>query len=261
MVKINMLPDVDKKQVRKDVYRINRYRLDTRFVIRDGKKHKCAIICPGGGYSMVCSFIEGTPFARKLNEKGISVVIVYYRVKKKAAFPNPQDDLARAVREVFDHKEEWNIDMEGYSVWGSSAGGHLAGSFGTSNMGYKKYNLPRPGALVLIYPVISLEKGVTHEGTRDNLIGADAGHDAELMHSVHSNVDADYPPTFIWCGNADKTVPPANTQLMKDVLENNNIPHVCRIYDGIDHGVGLGSGTVAEGWIDEAIAFAEDCRD
>lgn len=247
--------DIDEIQKRKDLYRVNQYEIDERFVIRDGKKHKCAIICPGGGYSKVCSYVEGTPFARKLNEKGISAIIVYYRVREKATFPNPQDDLARAVQEVFERKDELNLDMDGYSVWGSSAGGHLAGTFGTTAMGYAKYNLPKPGSIVLIYPVISLEKEITHEGTRNNLIGEDASRDDEWKHSVHSNVDANYPPTFIWCGDSDMSVPLVNTELMRKALESHGIYHVCKIYEGVGHGVGLATGTTAEGWVDEAIAF------
>lgn len=247
--------DIDNKQTLKDIYRLNRYALDERFVIRDGKTHKCAIICPGGGYGMVCSFIEGTPIAKDLNRYGISAIIVYYRVRKKAKFPNPQDDLARAVKEIHERKDELHLDMDGYSIWGSSAGGHLVGSFGTRLMGYKKYQLPKPGLLVCSYPVVSLESSVTHQGTRDNLIGKNACHEEELLKSVHTNIDASFPPTFVWCGNADQTVPMTNTELLRDALEKNRIPYRCHIYEGVDHGVGPGRGTEAEGWIDDAVSF------
>lgn len=246
---------IDYKQRILDFFRPNRYKIDDRFVIRDGKQHKCAIICPGGGYARVCSFIEGTPIARKLNSEGISALIVYYRVRRKAAFPNPQEDLARAVREIHEKRESYNLDMTGYSVWGSSAGGHLVGTFGTASMGYPNYGLPKPGMLELTYPVISLEKAITHPGTRENLIGRDASPEVERRHSVHTNVDGNYPPTFLWCGKDDSLVPPAHTELMRAALENAGIPHVCRMYEGVDHGVGPGIGTAAEGWIDEAIAF------
>jgi len=242
-------------QVLKDIYRRNRYALDERFIIRDGNKHKCAVICPGGGYSVVCSFVEGVPFAKELNKHGISAVIVYYRVRKKAAYPNPQDDLARAVKELIDRQEELQLDMTSYSVWGSSAGGHLAGSFGTERMGYAKYGLPKPGMLVLTYPVIALEAGLTHQGTRNNLLGKAATEEDAREKSIHTNVTAEYPPTFIWCGDADKTVPPENTAFMRAALEAKGVPHCCRVYSGVDHGVGLGCGTQAESWHEEAISF------
>lgn len=247
--------DIDKKQYLKDIYRRNQYAIDDRFVIRDGKIHKCAIICPGGGYGMVCSFIEGTPIARKLNELGISALIVYYRVRKKATFPNPQDDLARAVREIHEKSDDYHLDMSDYSIWGSSAGGHLVGTFGTSTMGYKKYHLPKPGALILIYPVTSLEKEITHAGTRGFLLGKDASKEMELRRSVYTNVDKDFPPTFIWCGDADSTVPIVNTELMVKALKKHNVEHESIIYPGVEHGVGPGTGTAAEGWINKAVAF------
>ena len=105
-----------------------------KHILRDGKKHPLAMICPGGGYSLVCSFVEGVPYARKLNQMGYSAVVLHYRCGRKALYPNPQDDLARAVREIRSHAEEWNLDMNGYSLWGSSAGGHLVASFCTDAM-------------------------------------------------------------------------------------------------------------------------------
>lgn len=236
------------------------YMIDDRFVIRDGKTHPVAIICPGGGYSVVCSFVEGVPFAEKCNERGISALIVYYRVADQATYPAPQDDLAAAVRYALAHAEELNLDMTNYSVWGSSAGGHLAASFGTDNMGYVKYELPKPGAMILIYPVILMDKTLTHLGTHDNLIGSDASPEAEAMASVEQHVGPWYPPTYIWCGDADATVPPENTRQMAQALETAGIPYQCEIFPGIDHGVGLATGMCAEGWIDRAIDFWLDAR-
>lgn len=250
-----MASDIKIIPMLKDFLRKSRFEIDDRFVLRDGKKHKCAIVCPGGGYFAVCSYIEGVPIAKKLNKLGISAFIVYYRVQQEAVFPNPQDDLAEAIRQISRKAEEYMVDMENYSIWGASAGGHLVGSFGTEAMGYRKYNLPAPGALILSYPVVTLEKALTHAGTRENHIGAEASHEEELAHSVHTNVDPQYPPTFVWCGDADTTVPPENSAMMAKALEQNGVPYVHKVYPGVKHGVGPGTGTAAEGWIDEAVRF------
>lgn len=247
--------DLDKKQVFQDLHRLNRYRLDDRFVLRDGKKHPFAVICPGGGYGVVCSFIEGTPIARKLNERGISAFIVYYRVKGKARYPHPQDDLARVVREILRRAEEYRIEAENYSVWGSSAGGHLAASFGTESMGWRKYGLPRPGAVVLLYPVISMDPSLTHAGTHDNLLGRHATLAMERDTSVDLQVTAEYPPCYLWCGEADTLVDPENTRRMAAALEHAGVPYRCEIFPGVEHGVGPGTGTAAAGWIDRAADF------
>ncbi len=239
----------------KDFTRKSEYELIDKYVIQDGKRHKCAIICPGGGYYCVCSFIEGEPIAKALNKMGISAFILYYRVKAEAHYPNPQDDLARAIKTIYENKDKYMLDMENYSIWGSSAGGHLVGSFGTTTIGYSKYQLPKPGALILSYPVISLEKEITHEGTRMYHIGQLATKEDELTHSVYTNVDENYPATYIWCGDADDTVLPKNTILMEEKLKKYKIPYVCNVFPGVKHGVGLGEGTSAEGWLYKAVEF------
>ena len=235
--------DLDTRQSLRDVFFTpNRYALDERFVIRDGKRHPVAVIVPGGGYGMVCSFIEGTPVARKLNELGISAFIVYYRTRKKARYPAPQEDLARAIREILAKADAYHLDVDNYSIWGSSAGGHLAASFGTEAMGYSRFDLPKPGALILSYPVISLR-------------GKHATFAQERFASVDEQVAKSYPPTYIWCGDADATVAPENTKRMALALERAGVPYQCEIFPGVDHGAGPATGTAAEGWIERAAAF------
>ena len=253
-------PDLDRKQTLKDIYRPNRYALGDRFVLRDGKTHPFAVICPGGGYAVVCSFIEGTPIARRLNERGVSAFIVYYRVRGKARFPQPQDDLARAVEEILSRAEEYRVEKEGYSVWGSSAGGHLAASFGTESMGWAKYGLPKPGAIVLSYPVISMDPALTHGDSHDNLLGKHATLAQEKAASIDEQVTAAYPPCYVWCGDADELVNPDNTRLMASALEKAGVPCFCEIFPGAGHGIGPGTGTSAEGWIDRAADFWEKMK-
>lgn len=248
--------DVDIKQSIKDMFfASNKYKLDDQFVIRDGKKHPFAILVPGGGYQMVSSFIEGGPIARKLNQQGISAFIVYYRVKKKALYPAPMDDLATAVKHIFDHAEEYNLDTNNYSIWGGSAGGHLAAAFGTLNMGYAKYNLPKPGTLVLSYPVITMEREKTHMGSHDTLLGKNADKKMESLTSVEQHVTGEYPRTFIWCSDDDTVVNPDNTRDMVAALKKAGVEVQSTIYHGVQHGAGPATATPAENWMKEAVAF------
>ena len=229
------------------------------YVIRDGKKHPFALICPGGGYSMVVSFIEGAPYARKLNAMGYSAFVLYYRCGKKAHYPAPQDDLARALRDVLDRAEKLNLEAEGYSVWGSSAGGHLAASYGTEKLGYARYGLPKPAALILTYPVVTMG-GFTHKGSRNNLLGTAPSPEEIVLYSVEKNITADYPPTFLWCGEADHTVDPKNSRELATALEKNGIPCEFVEYPGVDHGAGLGEGLACETWFGRAVSFWEKQR-
>jgi len=242
-----------------DFWRGRNYGLK-EYVIRDGKKHPFALICPGGAYEMICSFIEGLPYVKKLNKCGYSAFVLYYRCKGNARFPAPQDDIARALRDILGRAEELNLDADCYSVWGSSAGGHLAATFGTESIGYAHYGLPKPGALILTYPVVTMGDD-THAGSRKNLLGDHPTQAQINLTSVEKQVREKYPPTFLWCGDADKTVAPQNSRLLVKALVEYGIPHEFVEYSGVGHGVGLGTGLACEPWFERAVAFWEKQRE
>lgn len=245
-----------------DIYRAgidywsgNRYRLK-EYVIRDGRKHRFALVCPGGGYNMVSNYNEGEPYALELNRRGYSAFVLFYRCRNKGKFPAPQDDIARALREISARSEDLNLDVTGYSVWGSSAGGHLVAGFGTQKIGYMHYGLPKPSALILAYPVITMGE-YTHEGSRKNLLGKHPGSELVDLTSVEKHVTNDYPPTFIWWGDADNTVDPKNSLMLIEALKACSVNYECQVYPGVGHGAGLGCEEICSGWFDEAIRFWE----
>lgn len=237
----------------RDFYHPNEYELRP-YLVRDSEKHPAAIICPGGAYGMVCSYVEGEPLALQLNKMGISAFVLYYHVRELAQYPTPQEDVARAVREIHNRADEWDLDIRNYSIWGASAGGHLVASFGTEKMGYLKYGLPKPGALVLTYPVVTMGE-LTHADTRSNHLGKNYSPEDIAMASVEKQITEAYPPTFIWCGDADNAVPPENSRMLADALQKMGIAHQLVVYPGVGHGVGLGTDLACEGWIDKAVDF------
>lgn len=163
--------------------------------------------------------------------------------------------MARAVREILNHAQVWNLDAGNYSIWGSSAGGHLAASFCTHAMGYRKYKLPRPNALILAYPVITMDQKLPHIGTRKNLLGTTPTNEIECLTSIENHIGKDFPRTFLWCGSADSLVPPENSRMLARQLEIHGVAHRFIEYPGVDHGVGIGKGLTCEGWIEEAVKF------
>lgn len=229
------------------------------YLIKDGKRHPFALICPGGGYGMVCSFLEGKPYAKRLNELGYSAFVLYYRCGSKAKYPAPQDDLARALTSILNRGNELGVETDGYSVWGSSAGGHLAATFGTEELGCAHYGLPKPAALVLSYPVVTMKEH-THAGSRHNLLGKTPTKEEIACYSVEDHITKVYPPTFLWCGDADKTVDPKNSRELAAALERNGVPSEFIEYPSVDHGVGLGEGLPCEAWFQNAVCFWEKQR-
>lgn len=236
-----------------DRWRPNRYGFKA-YLIRDGKTHPFAVICPGGAYHMVCSYVEGVPFAKALNRRGYHAFVVYYRTDEKARYPHPQQDLQRAFKEILAHAEEWRLETEGWSLWGSSAGGHLAASFCA-----EEGDTPKPAALVLIYPVVTMGEH-THVQSRENLLGKEPDPQMIERLSVEKHISSGFPPTFLWNGNADTLVDPINSRMLETALERAGIPHLAEEYEGIEHGAGLALGTNAEPWFEHAVAFWEQQR-
>ncbi|MBQ9968783.1 MAG: alpha/beta hydrolase [Oscillospiraceae bacterium] len=210
------------------------------------------VICAGGGYGSCCTMVEAFPLVKPLLEAGISAFVFHYRVGAAAHYPNPMDDLAAAVKYIFK-----NFDVsEDYGVMGFSAGGHLAATFGTESIGWKKYGLPRPSVMFLGYPVISLVAEYCHGGSRKNLLQEDDGNEALIeRYSVDKQATETYPPTFLWQCKGDKSVPIASTQLMDKKLTELGVKHIYEVFDAVGHSWGLGTGTLAEGWLDRAIKF------
>ena len=237
----------------RDIFGANRYEL--KFYPAPGKTvGPRALVCPGAGYGAVMSCFQRIPVAGALNQRGYAAFVLRYHVRKKAAFPAPLLDLGRAVKAITENKGGWPIDPSRYAVFGFSAGAHLTAMFGTEALGWKRLGLPRPAALVLSYPVITMAER-THPGSRENLLGKQSEPSAIARCSVERQVSGQYPPTFLWCGDADNTVDPENSRMMHAALEEAGVPHLWKMYPGVDHGVGLGTGLACEGWLDEAVQF------
>ena len=76
-----------------------------------------------------------------------------------------------------------------------------------------------------------------------------------MEYTGHGDWTRNDPPTYACCGTSDGI---ASWQSMKrrlDAMAAAGIPTAFHSYQGLPHGFGLGTGTVAEGWIDDAIAF------
>lgn len=182
-----------------------------------------AIVCPGGGFAYVGSLHEGFPYAVAINAWGCNAFVLRYRpgMGEQAA----TEDLAAALSTVFRHAGTLGVSTAGYSLWGSSAGARMAanvGSHGTA--AYGGDNLPGPAAVVMAY----------------------------TAHADHAAVE---PPTFAIVGERDGIAPPPVMQRRITALRTAGTSVEFRVYKGLGHGFGLGTGTAAEGWTAEAMRF------
>ena len=78
-----------------------------------------------------------------------------------------------------------------------------------------------------------------------------------MQYTGHSEYTEHDPPTFACVGENDWIASWRTMQRRLEGMSSLRIPTEFHHYPGLPHGFGLGIGTVAEGWIDQAIAFWE----
>ena len=184
-----------------------------------------AVIAPGGGFSYVGSVHEGFPYADVLSSLGYNAFVLKYRVGHGGGVAN--EDLAFALSYVFRNAETLQVSTEGYSLWGSSAGARMAASIGSH--GAARFGgdaLPKPSTVVMAY-------------------------------TSHQDHTTDEPPTFAVVGQQDGIAPPAAMERRVSALRASRTNVEFKVFPGVAHGFGLGMGTSAEGWVEEAAEFWE----
>jgi acetyl esterase/lipase len=192
------------------------------------------VICPGGGYGILAYDWEGTDIAKWLNSKGIAAIVLKYRLpnSKSNVVPqlSPLLDAQRALRTVRANAQKWNIKKNQIGIMGFSAGGHLASTAGThfdngdANAADSVDRLTsRPDFMILMYPVISMSKTYMHQGSRNNLIGANPDSALAKYYSNDLQVTKETPPTFIVHATDDAGVPVENSLSFYQALKTNKV--------------------------------------
>lgn len=188
------------------------------------------VVIPGGGYSFVSAGNEGVQAAKWLTEHGIAACVVKYRLPNRHK-QVPLTDVQNAFRYCRAHAGQWGVKQIG--IMGFSAGGHLAAY--ASN--FYADSITRPDFSILVYPVITLERGITHEGTRQLLVG----EDEELIrkYSMENNVTENTPPTLLLLSADDTTVPPVSSLRYFEQLNRKHVKVQMCIFPSGGHGYGF----------------------
>ena len=145
---------------------------------------------------------------------------------------------------IKEHADTWGVDSDRILLEGSSAGGHLAASFGmfwnrpflSEKLGVAS-DMLRPAGMILNYPVIT-SGSYAHDESFQNLLGEQYEAMKEEM-SLENQVSADTPPAFLWHTNEDGLVPAENSLLLALAMRKHNIPVELHLYAKGGHGLGL----------------------
>lgn len=205
-----------------------------------GKNTGAAVVVfPGGGYQILAIDLEGTEVCDWLVAKGITCVLLKYRVPgegklpKSGAYPASKaalEDAQRTLGLVRFHAAEWHIDPSKIGVLGFSAGGHLVAA--TSVHWDKRLYSPvdaadkencRPDFAVAIYP--------------GHLWGS--GDNAASGADIRAHVTARTPPTFLLQNEDDPTDPVEHSLTYYQELRKAGVPVEMHLYAKGGHAFGL----------------------
>lgn len=221
----------------------------TAFVAAPEKATGAAVlICPGGGYKILAINKEGYRIAKWLNTLGISAFVLKNRLPDDRIMEDksigPLQDAQQGLRIIRKHAEKWNIDPQKIGVLGFSAGGHLAASLST-HYDQKVYEASeaisaRPDFSILIYPVISMQEGLTHGGSRTNLLGATPSPAQVDWFSNEKQINAQTPPALLIHSVDDGAVLIENSISYLQAMKKQGVPVELHAYRNGGHGFGLG---------------------
>jgi len=241
------------------------------------------IIFPGGAYEFLAFEHEGTNNAKYFQAHGVAAFVLKYRLPKNGYHhPVPLLDAQRAIRLVRSQASLWNIDPAKVGIMGFSAGGHLAATLDThfdtgtasvhvegqpTDTSQNPPTLPtsdidkiscRPDFAVLVYPVITLKDGITHAGSKANLLGPNPDPALVTNLSNETQVTPNTPPTLLVHAADDDAVPIENSRLMLAALQKNGVACELQEYPHGKHGFGYfpePEKNRVPGWLDHAYAW------
>jgi acetyl esterase/lipase len=213
------------------------------------------VVFPGGGYQGLAIDFEGTEVCDWLTPKGITCVLLKYRVTDVEEYPKsgpyPEspmalEDAQRTVGLVRFHATEWHIDPHKIGVLGFSAGGHLSAAMSTY---FEKRLYPlvdaadkescRPDFSVVIYPghlSLPAAEWDAKQGIKKFVVRHPATADKDLGLNPDIPVTSRTPPTFLLQAEDDHV---DNSLAYYIALKKAGVPVEMHLYAQGGHAFGL----------------------
>ena len=216
------------------------------------------VVFPGGGYQELAIDLEGTEVCDWLTPKGITCVLLKYRVTDVGAYPKsgpyPEspmalEDAQRTMGLVRLHAAEWHIDPHKIGVLGFSAGGHLVAAISThfARRLYRAVDAAdkescRPDFGVAIYPghlSLSAAEWDASQGVRKVVMQKPHTADKELGLNPDLPVTRQTPPTFLLQAEDDHVDNVNDSLAYYIALKKAGVPVEMHLYAQGGHAFGL----------------------
>jgi acetyl esterase/lipase len=212
---------------------------------KKGKETGVAVvICPGGAYGVIVYQGEGQSTAKELAKNGVTAFVLKYRLPSDSYMVDktigPLQDAQQAIKLIRENALKWKVNPNKIGIIGFSAGGHLASTaathFGKVLVENPKGTSVRPDFQVLVYPVISMQKELTHADSRNNLLGAEPSKETADYFSNEKQVNPETPIAYLAHAADDNVVDVDNTILYFEALRKAKVPVEMHVYPSGNHG-------------------------
>lgn len=214
------------------------------------------LLIPGGGFWNVWSLTEGWPVADHFNCAGFHAFVLTYRVGGvEGMLDKEMEDVAAAVSLIREKAGHFHVNGDRYITCGFSAGGYITCLWSTMGKGYGAFGLPRPEAMIPIYPVTSFKQLMADHAVggdlAERLFYTDIAEAVNEDYEIPEHVEG-FPPCCIFLAAGDELVPPVHSKLLKAALDEKGIPCHMEIGPTGGHGFADGTGMCMEGWPERA---------
>ena len=195
--------------------------------------------------------------ALPLVEAGYTILTINHRAIPRFPYPAALEDAKRAVRFVRHHARTYGIAPDHIGALGGSSGGHLVSLLGVLNSpGDPEDESPINQESASVQCVVaraapsSFVDGLGRPGSGNvaiflgALLGPNATpgspeHRRAVAASPLTHVSPDTPPFLLVHGDADETVPFAQSEAMLQALQQAGVPAKLRRVPGAPHGPGI----------------------
>ena len=198
----------------------------------DSSNDKAVIYCPGGGYSNTSlPDMDTNPVFKGA---GVTTGVLWYRrptAEWQGKKELPLTDVTDALAVLKAHSSEWGGYTK-YGTAGRSAGGHLAAVSAA-------YHKDEFDFQILLYPVITMEPGKTHNGSLKNFLGSESpSRDLIDAWSAEKLVTKDTPRAYVGYSTNDSVVPQEyNGKAMCAALSQAGVEHCKKEYSEGGHSI------------------------